>query len=317
MELRRRIRRGLVAALVGVVAAALVVSAGAAAPRELNGFDLAGALIPTEEILRGGPPRDGIPALDFPPAVPAVESPWSDEELVIGVAVGGAARAYPIGLLVWHELVNDRIGGIPILVSYCPLCGTALVFDRRVAGDERRFGVSGLLYRSDQLMFDRETESLWSQISAEAVTGPSARQRLKLVRSRMQPWGDWRGTHPQTTVLSKQTGHRRSYRDSPYGDYASSNRLLFPVAVDSRYHPKTRTLGLRLPDGTARAYPLDEVRKAGGRVEERLADHPVVVSIDSKSESFAVEAPAVVEVIEGFWFAWAAFHPDSSVFVAR
>lgn len=300
----------------GAVSAALSLSAGAASPRELNGFDLRGALIPAEEILRGGPLRDGIPALDFPPALPAAESPWSDDDMVVGVVIGGTARAYPIGLLVWHELVNDQIGGIPILVSYCPLCGTALVFDRRVGGSERRFGVSGLLYRSDLLMFDRETESLWSQISAEAVTGPAVKRRLTLVRSRVQPWGDWKGAHPSTTVLSKQTGHRRAYGRSPYGDYATSSRLLFPVAVDSRYHPKTRTLGLRLSDGTARAYPVDEVRKAGGRVEDRFAGHPVVVRLDPTSQSFAVEVPEAVEVIEGFWFAWAAFHPDSSVYVA-
>ena len=132
--------------------------------------------MPVEEILAGGPPRDGIPALDEPKFVSAAASVWEDDEHVVGVSVGGESRAYPLAILVWHELVNDSLGGEPILVSYCPLCGTAMVFDRRVGGRERRFGVSGLLYLSDLLLYDRASESLWSQISATAVTGPLARQ---------------------------------------------------------------------------------------------------------------------------------------------
>lgn len=236
--------------------------------------------------------------------------------MVVGISWQGGARAYPLAILVWHELVNDAVGGRPILVSYCPLCGTAIAFDRRVAGRERRFGVSGLLYRSDLLMFDRETDSLWSQISAEAVTGPSRGQRLAQVRSKVRRWGDWKAAHPETTVLSANTGHSRRYGRQPYGDYGSSRRLLFPVPVDERYHPKMRTVGLRLADGTARAYPLAEVARAGGSVVEEFAGRSVAIRFDADSQSFEVEAPESVEVIEGFWFAWAAFHPDTTVFVA-
>jgi hypothetical protein len=217
---------------------------------------------------------------------------------------------------VWHELVNDTAGGRPVLVSYCPLCGTAIVFDRRVGGSERRFGVSGLLYRSDLLMFDRESESLWSQISAEAVSGPAVRQRLTLVRSKLRPWGEWKRAHPETTVLSRETGHRRRYGHSPYGGYDESKRLMFPAPTDPRYHPKMRTVGLRLRDGTARGYPLEEVQRAGGRVEEDFAGHPVKIRLDPGSEVFEVEVPGPVEVVEGFWFAWYAFHPGTTVFIA-
>jgi hypothetical protein len=299
-----------------VVLAAASSPVRAAPPRALNGFELLPASIPANEILRGGPPRDGIPALDSPPTVGVDSAPWRDDEMVVGVEWPGGARAYPLAILVWHELVNDTVGGRPILVSYCPLCGTAMVFDRRVDGTERRFGVSGLLYRSDLLMFDRETESLWSQISAEAVTGPEVEQRLTLLRSKMRPWGEWKRAHPETTVLSSETGHRRRYGHSPYGGYETSKRLLFPVPADRRYHPKMRTLGLRLPDGTARGYPLEEVRRAGGRVHETFAGHPVKIRLDPESEVFNVEAPPPVEIIEGFWFAWSAFHPGGSVFVA-
>ena len=296
----------------------LLLAAGAtrAAPPRRNGFVLDAREIDAAEILSGGPPRDGIPALDDPAFVPAARSPWSDDELVLGVAWGGEARAYPIAILVWHELINDSLGGRPILVSYCPLCGTGIVFDRRIGGATRRFGVSGLLYRSDLLLFDRQTESLWSQISARAVTGPAQGLRLSQLRSRMLPWRQWRSAHPDTSVLSRETGHRRDYGRSPYGDYAVSERLIFPVPRDRRYHPKTPTLGLRLPGEKPRAYPAVELVRAGGVVRERFGDHRVRVAYDPEQQVFEVDAPAEIEVVEGFWFAWAAFHPETSVFTS-
>ena len=284
-----------------------------ASPR-LNGFALEPSSIPVREILAGGPPRDGIPALDHPSHAGA-DYVWGDDERVVGVEWNGEARAYPLAILVWHELVNDTLGGRPILVSYCPLCGTALVFDRRLDArrEPRRFGVSGLLYRSDMLMYDDETGSLWSQISAEAVTGPSLGRRLELLRAPTLRWADWRARHPDTSVLTRNTGHARRYGTSPYGDYAESSELMFPVPRDRRYHPKMPTLGLRAPGGAARAYPAAEVAKAGGRIEESFAGHPVRVAWDENRGVFEVIAPESLEVVEGYWFAWAAFHPDTSV----
>jgi hypothetical protein len=281
-----------------------------------NGFPLAPASIPAGEIVAGGPPRDGIPALVDPLRIPAEEAHWEAEEPVVGVVIRGNAAAYPLSILEWHELVNDTLGGRPILVSYCPLCGTAMVFDRRIAGRARTFGVSGLLFRSDLLLYDRETESLWSQLRSEAVTGRSLGQRLVLLRSRVVRWSEWRALHPGTTVLSPETGHRRPYGRSPYGDYATSEQLRFPAPVDRRYHPKTPTLGLRLAEDVARAYPAVEVVRAGGAVEERFAGREVRVAYDPERASFAVEAPPELEVVESYWFAWMAFHPGSSVFAA-
>jgi hypothetical protein len=280
----------------------------------LNEFVLDPASVDISEIQGGGPPRDGIPALFDPPSIAAAEAPWSDDELVLGVAWNGEARAYPIAILEWHELVNDTVGGLPVLVSYCPLCGTGIVFDRRVGGAVRSFGVSGLLYRSDLLLYDRETESLWSQIGSEAVTGPALGTRLRLVRSRMTRWSAWRAEHPNTTAMSPKTGHQRRYGTSPYGDYAVSKRLLFPVSADDRYHPKTPTIGLRVPGGASRAYPAEEIVRAGGRAVETFAGHRVSVAYDPEQQTFRVDAPPPIEVIEGFWFAWAAFHPESTVF---
>ena len=303
------------ASLIALLSLALAQAVPAGEP-ERNGFRLAPASVPVEKILPGGPPRDGIPALDDPERVPAAEAPWDDDEMVVGVALDGAAAAYPIAILVWHELVNDTLAGRPILVSYCPLCGTAMVFDRKVGGRERRFGVSGLLYQSDLLLYDHETESLWSQISSEAVTGPALGTRLPLLRARLVPWSAWKQEHPETTVMSRKTGHARPYGRSPYGDYATSSDLYFPVDLDRRFHPKTPTLGLRLPGGEARAYPASELAKVGGAVREHFAGRPVRVAYDAEAQVFAFEAPDDVEVVEGFWFAWMAFHPKSSVFLA-
>lgn len=220
-----------------------------------NAFDLSSSTAPSAEIISGGPPRDEIPALDLPPHVVAARSPWPGDTLVLGAVVGEEARAYPLAILDWHELVNDTLGGREILVSYCPLCGTGIVYDRHVGGKDRHFGVSGLLYRSDLLMFDRETQSLWSQISATAISGASVGQRLSMLRSEMLPWRRWRDTHPASTILSRKTGHLRDYERSPYGAYTTSQELRFPARVDPRYHPKMPTIGMRLGLGASRAYP--------------------------------------------------------------
>ncbi len=292
----------------------LATTARSAEPQEPNGFKLEPSLIPINEILKGGPARDGIPALDHPDHDAAGEASWGDDEFVVGVVRGKEARAYPLAILVWHELVNDELGGDPILVSYCPLCGTALVFDRRLQGRARKFGVSGLLYQSDLLMYDRETESLWSQIGANAVTGTLVGQRLELLRSRIMTWKAWREAHAETTVLSKQTGYQRDYGRAPYEGYETSKRLYFPVKTDTRRHPKMPTLGLRIPNGPSRAYPGEEIARAGGRVEDVFSGQRVLVTYDSKTRHFDFEIPEGIEVVEGFWFAWMAFHPESTVF---
>lgn len=300
--------------LVAVLAARALVAA--AEPATRNGFVLDSLRVPIEEILAGGPQADGIPALIDPRRVPAYATTLDAEAWVVGVAIDGEAVAYPIAILEWHEIVNDTVGSVPILVSYCPLCGTAMVFGRREGEKVRSFGVSGLLYRSDLLLYDRQTRSLWSQIGSEAVSGPASGSRLSLLRSQTMRWREWLGAHPKTSILSFETGHRRPYGRSPYGDYASSANLAFPTAFDRRYHPKTPTLGLRIRNGSARAYPAVELVRAGGQVEEWFAGRHVRVAYDPEAERFRVEAPDDVEIVEGYWFAWMAFHTHSSVFEA-
>ena len=171
-------------ATTGVVALGMPMRAGA---RTLNGFDLTDTLIPEHLIEAGGPPRDGIPAIDEPLFVDSSRAGLSDTDRVLGLSFGAVARAYPVRILNWHEIVNDRIADQPVAVTYCPLCGSGMAFDARVGGQITRFGVSGLLYNSDVLLYDRRTGSLWSQIMARAVrrliaARPSGRPRL-LVRN--------------------------------------------------------------------------------------------------------------------------------------
>lgn len=291
-------------------------SSPAPAPTELNGFSLTQAAVPVREIVPGGPPKDGIPALTSPKTLSAAKAPWDDEEVVIGVVEGGQARAYPTTILLWHEVVNDTLGGRPILVTYGPFCGTGMVFDRRIQGQARQFGVSGLLYHSNMLMYDRKTQSLWSQMAEQAITGPSKGQQLLLLRSRMARWGAWKKAHPKTTVLSPDTGYRRPYGRSPYGDYATSKRLAFPAPLDRRFHPKMPTIGMIAPDGRTRAYPASEIAMAGGSVTDRLSGKQVQVSYDPDEEVFHFHAPDDFQVVEGYWFAWAAFHPRTTVYRA-
>lgn len=254
---------------------------------DFNGFDLSYSRVPREEIFRGGPPKDGIPALTNPKVIPVSEADYlKDEDLVIGVEVGKESRAYPLRIMVWHENANDRLGGVPIAVSYCPLCYSSLVFDRRVGGQTREFGISGLLWNSNALLYDRqsrqEEESLWSQVLMRAVTGPAAKKglRLRLIPSELVDWKTWKNEHPDGTVLSKKTGYYRNYDRMPYGSYFASDRLMFPV--DRR----TRREGLKnkeemllvKTDRAQKAYVLHDLKRLvvkGSNLKDRLGDKEI------------------------------------------
>lgn len=306
--------------LISMIAIAMALPAELEA-RSKNGFDLEGATIPVDEIVSGGPPRDGIPALNYPKSVPADEADYlDDEDRVLGVALLGEARAYPIRILNWHEVVNDRIGEQSYAVTYCPLCGTGMVFAANVRETALVFGVSGLLYNSDVLLFDRNTESLWSQILGEAVSGPLKGTELPQLAATHTTWGDWRSRHADTLVLSTDTGFGRNYRRKPYQGYDRSRQLFFEVAnrAPPDYHPKALVMGVEV-EGEYKAYPFEELKALG---QERFEDvvngkRLTIQWNESASSSTALEAdgspyPSTV----GFWFAWYAFHPQTQVFRA-
>ncbi len=307
------------APLLAVCLALLTGPQSAAAAPVKNGFDLAGALVPAEAILPGGPPRDGIPAIDRPRFLPAAAADLKPEDRVLGVALNGQAKAYPIAILNWHEIVNDRFGEVPVAVTFCPLCGTGMAFLARIGGQPAAFGVSGLLYNSDVLLYDRQSGSLWSQIDRRAISGRHRGARLEALPLEHTTWLDWRRRHPQTLVLSRDTGHARDYASNPYTAYERSGDIHFPVRFRAQgYHPKERVLGVEI-DGRFKAYPFSELARTGGVVRDRLAGRRITVRFDGASQNATVrdEQDEPLPGVVAFWFAWYAFHPDTEVFKSR
>ena len=215
-----------------------------------------------EEIQWGGVTVDGIPALNEPPTLAAGAATYlTPNEPVGGLVVRGDARAYPLRILDWHELVNDVVGGVPVALTYCPLCGTAIAYARRTAdGRLHTFGTSGLLFRSNKLMYDRETRTLWDQLTGEALLGPLAARQVTLTPLPVvvTSWAEWRNEHPATRVLDIETGYDRLYvPGAAYGPYFASPATMFPVWRRSRALPaKARVYALRL-GGAPKAYPLN------------------------------------------------------------
>ncbi|HEV2772835.1 MAG TPA: DUF3179 domain-containing protein, partial [Thermoleophilaceae bacterium] len=196
------------------------------------------------EFQSGGPPRDGIPPIDEPTFVSPqrAEGFLDAREPVLVVEQRGRARAYPVQILVWHEIVNDQLGGRPIAVSYCPLCNSSVVFDRRAKARTLTFGTTGNLRRSDLVMWDRQTESWWQQLTAEAVVGELTGTRLEVLPSQTLSWADFKRRFPDGGVLSRDTGFDREYGRNPYEGYdkASSEPFLFEGETDDRLPPKER-----------------------------------------------------------------------------
>jgi len=278
----------------------------------LTGFNLNPSLVPVGDILAGGPGKDGIPALTNPETESGkTANHWlRPGDRIMGVLINGKARAYPVRILNWHEIVNDRIGEDRFVVSYCPLCGSGIVFDSR-----DRFGVSGLLYQSDVLLYDKRTESLWSQLDSRAITGRRAGERLKTLPVLHTTWDFWFNKHPHTTVLSRRTGYSRDYNHDPYAGYASRSSIYFPIRHrDSRLHPKAWVIGLQLND-KARAWALDDLRQSG-EVHELWQGHRLHIQYDKDghhAEIIDKDGVKLADSVTLYWFAWVAFHPETEL----
>jgi len=288
---------------------------------EKNGFNLDGSLVPVDAIEHGGPARDGIPSIDKPQFIKARQADFlNDDDRILAIDYQGVQRAYPIRILNWHEIVNDRIKGQSVVVSYCPLCGTGLVYSGRIQGKDYQFGVSGLLYNSDVLMYDRQSESLWSQILAKAVTGSLKGTKLTTLPVEHTTWGKWRKAHPNTQVLSTETGYQRDYTESPYAGYEQSESVYFRFSAESRrYHPKERVLGVEV-NGQFKAYPFVELARTGQQqLQDNFAGQTLQLSFDATTRTGKVQDAQgqPVHTINSFWFAWYAFHPDTAIFEVK
>ncbi|MEX2556508.1 MAG: DUF3179 domain-containing protein [Actinomycetota bacterium] len=238
------------------------------------------SLIPLDEIVSGGPPPDGIPPIDEPKFISPAEAIWLDrQEPVMVVEIGEDARAYPLQILLWHEIVNDTVGGRPVLVTYCPLCNSAIVFDRTVRGNVTTFGTSGRLYNSDLVMYDRATKSLWPQILGKAVVGPMIRTELEVIPSATTAFSDFRAAHPDGKVLSRDTGFDRDYGTTPYERYDSTaDPFLFRGEVDTKLPAIARVVGVRTADGP-KSYSVEALRRLGAAaaVNDRVGATELVV----------------------------------------
>jgi hypothetical protein len=306
----------------------------AAPPRPLQtGWetDFSKHSVPLDEFMSGGPGKDGIPAVDHPKLVAVDDADFlKDREPVIELVVEGDARAYPIQILIWHEIVNDVVAGVPVTVTFCPLCNTAIVFDRRVNEQTLDFGTTGNLRNSDLVMYDRQTESWWQQFGGEALVGEHTGAKLEQLPSRIVAWADFRREHAGGKVLSRDTGFSRPYGQNPYFGYDSvDSSPLFPTknADDDRLPPKERVVFIEhgdeavvVPFSTLRERKVVRVEVGGSELIVRW--RPGVASSLDDTEIAAGRDVGAAEVLENgrltafdqpFWFAVAAFRPNTRI----
>ena len=277
------------------------------------------------EIISGGPPKDGIPAIDKPAFAPASRiGELKPTEPVISIAIGGQARAYPLRILIWHEIVNDTVGGVPIAVTWCPLCNSSVVFDRRVGTRTLSFGTTGKLRHSDLVMYDRETESWWQQFLGESIVGELVGATLNMLPSRVESIERFRARFPEGQVLLAPSRGARAYGRNPYAGYDSASYpFLYRGRYDDPVPPLARVVAVekqawsldllmkrrRIEAGDlvltwepGQASPLDSTKIAAGRdignvVVQRRTDHGLEVVVYDVS----------------FAFAFRAFHPNAPI----
>lgn len=280
-----------------------------------NDFDVSDSLAPTEKIELGGPGRDGIPSIDKPKFITVKEADYLEPlDVVMSVTFGGETRAYPHRILNLHEIVNDRIGTNSFVVTYCPLCGSGMVFDRRYGDEELDFGVSGLLYQSDVLMYDRQSESLWSQLMMKSISGKKKGEKLKHLPSERMTFAAWALKYPEGKVLSTDTGHERSYRNNPYAGYEHKPTPLFDVGhIRDELASKSWVIGFLVGE-KAYAVPIDRV-SGGKSIKLELGGREISVSYDAEKRE-----PTLTDGKGGphpftlaYWFAWQAFHRDTVI----
>jgi hypothetical protein len=257
--------------------------------------DFAEHSLPLEEFQSGGPPKDGIPAIDRPRFVSTGEADrfLAELEPVAVLELGGAARAYPLQILVWHEIVNDEIDGRPVAVTYCPLCNSTVAFSREVDGRTLDFGTTGMLRNSDLVMYDRQTESWWQQLTADAVVGELTGTKLRVLPSQILSWSEFRRLHPDGEVLSRDTDVSRPYGRNPYTAYdqPDTQPFLFSGEADDSLPPKERVAAVTTPDGEAVVYPFERLA-AEAPVNDSIDGRPIVVLFDPDVAS-ALDASSI------------------------
>lgn len=269
--------------------------------------------VPFDSLMQACPARDCIPSIDQAVFVPAAEVEYlREDDLILTLTYNGMTRAYPARILDHHEIVNDMFGQDPVAITYCPLCGSGLAFDRRLGGQVLDFGVSALLHNSDLVMYDRQTESLWQQITGEAFAGKSRGARLKMLPLSMVTWKDWRQQYPDAQVLTVEGIHSDRYQKDAYAEYAESERLYMPVsATDARLHPKRLIYGMEIGE---RALAVDAGWLAKqGQWSNEYEGKKLLLSLRAGGEVAASLDGEPIIIHRMYWFAWYSFHPKTAL----
>ena len=281
--------------------------------------DFNGAKVKPDDLLQGcSGGKDCIPSLDDPKFESTQEASWlQDSDVVFAVDYMGAQRAYPQRIMNWHEIVNDTIAGEPVAVTFCPLCGSALAFERKVDGVITEFGVSGKLHNSDLVMYDRYEGNLWQQITGVGIVGPAAQRNEKLQQIPIvtTTWGEWKKEYPDTEVLSRDTGHARDYDAYPYGTYEQNDELYFGVEnLDKKLQIKTVVYGIEV-NGASKAYP-ESAFDEQSVITDIVGGTPVRLEKTTEGKILITNTQTQEEIIpiRLFWFAWASFHPDTQLY---
>jgi len=272
------------------------------------------ASISLDKVLDGGPGKDGIPAITDPKFISAKEAEkWlKDDADGIVITAGKTTRFYPYNIIVWHEIVNDTIEKTPLVVTFCPLCGSAIVFNATIDGTPEKFGVSGKLYESNLLMYDKTTESLWSQIIGEAVVGDRTGEKLSVYPSQVMSFKQASLKYPRMAVLSKETGYSRSYDVSPYGDYDTNDQIYFPISINDTRLPAKEIMYIVNVDDHSVAFKRNALSES----------ETATVSVGDKKITAKIVAGEIEvkngegEIIPGYtamWFSWAVHHQKDGI----
>jgi len=273
------IKTSLLCAAFGLLVLSSSVSANPFLEGKWPNTDFENSIIDISSVMSGGPPKDGIPSIDKPGFDGVRQAgKWLDgREPVIRVELNGEARAYPLQLLIYHEIINDQIGATPISVTFCPLCNSSVVFDRRLNGSVLDFGTTGLLRKSDMVMYDRQTESWWQQIIGKGIVGEYAGETLTQIPSSVVSFGDFAAANPDARVVNRQTGHSRPYGNNPYRGYDNINQtpFLFREKLDPRLPPMERVMHVRSGENE-KLYPFSRLKNAGV-VNDSVGDTQIVL----------------------------------------
>ncbi|MFC1653502.1 DUF3179 domain-containing protein [Patescibacteria group bacterium] len=266
--------------------------------------------IDPNQLLSGGPEKDGIPSLSDPKFIDTEDVSFlEDDSIGILIQVNEEERFYPFNILVWHEIVNDQIENLSVAVTFCPLCGSAIVFDRRVDDRILEFGVSGFLYESNMIMFDRQTESLWQQSTGESIMGDYLNKELSVVPAQRLSYKDVVNNHPNALIMSSKTGHSRNYTISPYGDYDNNDQFLFPTSVKNNKFPAKEIMYVLANQKSSVAFPISNLKE--GSSSTYTVNNSTYKATKNNSEITVTNQKN--DTIPGYyemWFSWATQHQE-------